>query len=187
MNPATRRKRAGKGRLRNPESGFTMAAVLFMLIVLSLLGAWALVAVKGDIRHGGVELKRLKAKVVAESAVNWAQEALANPKYPGLMPFSAATHDSTGNTPLDSAVSGNPNPYYLRSQDMAAVYSGVGITRSSGWIRSATATKSKTLTDNGSEAISVKVWYPNINTVRIIGRGVVEGVQVEVQVSGEID
>ena len=167
--------------LRNPAAGFTMVSVLLMLIVLSMLGVAARLSIRGDIHYAGRDMRILKAKVVAENAANWAQEALANPKRAGLMSYIAGTHDATGNTALAAG------PLRLNTNEVAVVYPGEAVVFASGWISISTTTKSRTLTQSASESMAFKVWYPDNATVRIQGRGTVEGVSAVIDVSGEIN
>ena len=174
-------------RAEHSQAGFTMAVILFMAVALTLVVTLAVHRVKGEVHSTGRDLRHIKAKAVAESAINWAQQALANPKDASQGTFMVATLDSTGKKALPDKLEGKPNPAKLQPNALVQVYAGETVEAKDGWISHTTKSSKKSLTDSDSETMSFKIWYPDSKTLRITGKGVVEGVQAQVEMTGQLN
>jgi Tfp pilus assembly protein PilX len=168
------------------QAGFTMVIILGLLMVLTVMGSVALYSVRGEVGHTGRDSNHSRAQLVAESALNWAISALQKEKG-NVLAFSAATHASNGSDPLpDFLQNGTTNNRKLHSWDLTPIYPGSVKQDQEGWITQETLDNKVSLTGSGEESIAFKVWFPNDSTIRVSGRGMVNGVSAEVEMTGNM-
>lgn len=166
------------------QAGFTMVIILGLLMVLTVMGSVAVYSVRGDMGHTGRDSNHGRAQLVAESALNWAISSLQNEKG-NVMAFSAATHASNGKDPLpDYLQNGEINNRKLHTWDMVKIYPGDVRQTEDGWITQATLDNQVSLTSASDEEIAFKIWFPNDSTIRVSGKGTVNGVMAQVEMTG---
>lgn len=169
--------------LSRTAGGFTLVAVLVMVVVLSLLGTVAMRTVAGDVRHSGKDSRRVRAEYAAESAVQWALSEIGR-RRSDQMPYTLATHKEDGVTPMgrrQAGISPTSETARLEISDLAA-FPGAGIERDrEGWIELQGWDRSHNLSGAEDEVLAFKAWYPNDSTLRITGRAVVNGSQARIE------
>lgn len=157
------------------QDGFALIAVIGILVVLGILGSMVYRNVNTDITHSGRDVARVRAEFAAESAVQWGLAEVAR-KRPGTSPFTLATHAPDGETILAGSTT-DPEGHSLKLQagDVLRMEGAKGGVDKSGWIYQTTHSKELSVSNSADEALSFKVWYPDDSTLRIQGRGEVEG------------
>jgi VCBS repeat-containing protein len=169
------------------EAGFAMAIILLLLVVLTVMGSVAVYMVKGEVHHTGQDASHVKAQFVAESAINWALGALSIDR-PGVLAYTAATHAGNGKETLpDQLENGETNPRKLHTWDVPKVYPGTVYIDEDGWIYERTQDASNSLSGSGDESLAFKIWYPNDSTIRVSGKGTVQGVSSQVEMTGTLN
>jgi Tfp pilus assembly protein PilX len=156
------------------QQGYTLAIVLGLFTVLTLLGTIAFQNTRTDMVYTARTKKNMRAALVAESAVNWALSELRRTRG-DWVPYSKATHDPSGTTALSDNVSGYVQGRKLRATEVFAIYpSGSPAVDGNGWIYQSTSNTSNSISGVVPEKMSFKVWYPPtpVNTVRIAARGI---------------
>jgi hypothetical protein len=157
------------------ESGFTIVAVVGILLVLGLLGSIVYRSVNTDITHSGRDVGRVRAEFAAESAVQWALTEVGR-KRPGKQPFTLATHDPDGKTAIPTGDEDEDGaPKQLTPGDVEMLEGAHGGTDKQGWIYQTTTKRELSVSNAEKEILSFKVWYPDDSTLRIQGRGEVDG------------
>jgi type II secretory pathway pseudopilin PulG len=180
LNPMQRDKHS------NRQSGFAMASILFVIIVISILGGAALYNVRSDIRYTGLELDRERAHLLAQSAVDWAVREAGKPRN-GELPFTKSTHSNTGMDSLPSKLdNGKDNNRKLLISDIDGVFPSDIFFDASGNVKQTNASMHSSLTGAASETISFKIWYPNDTTIRIQGFGSADGAVSKVDFKGTL-
>ena len=170
----------------NRQSGFTMVIILGLLMVLTIMGGVAVHSVRGEVGHAGRDSNHARAQLVAESALNWAISALQKDK-PNVLAFTAATHASNGTDRLPEYLeNGVLNNRKLHTSDMTALYPTAPYEDKDGWITETTEDPRYSLTGATQEAIAFKIWYPDDSTLRIQGRGDVDGSSADVDLVSRI-
>ena len=148
-------------------------------MILAVTGSVVIRNVRTDITHSGRDLDRVRAEFAAESAIQWALAELARPR-PGELPFSRATHGADGSAQLPEKLeNGKANPRKLRPADIAAFPNATTALDRDGWMVQRIPSRSSSITGGADEALSFKIWYPDDSTLRITGRGSVEGTGAE--------
>jgi Tfp pilus assembly protein PilX len=167
------------------QSGFAMAIILMLLIVLTVMGSIAVYSVKGEVRHSGRNSDHIRAQMVAESAINWALSGLQHERT-DVLPFTAATHAANGADQLpDFMENGKINPRKLHTWDMVKVYPSQEIKiDTGGWISQSTLDANASLTGANDETLAFKIWFPTDSTIRVSGQGTVDGVSSQVEMTG---
>lgn len=168
------------------QDGFTIVAVVGILLVLGLLGSVVYRSVNTDITHSGRDVNRVRAEFAAESAVQWALAEVAR-KRPGKMPFTLATHDPDGKTLIphgDEDEDGAPKQ--LTPGDVEMLEGAHGGTDDDGWIYQSTSKRELSVSNAAKEILSFKVWYPDDSTLRIQGRGEVDGSSADVDLMSRL-
>lgn len=174
---------AGRG---SGQGGYALAAALIFMVVLVMVGSVSMLKVRGELRHTTRDILQTKAQAVAESAVNWAISALSQDR-PGVLAYTAATHANDGVQPLADYLQNNEiNPRKLHAWDVAGVYGGAAAIDRDGWIFQRTLSPAASLTRSREEVIAFRVWFPNDSTIRVTGRGEVQGVQAQVEMTGKL-
>lgn len=168
------------------QAGLALAGSLVLLIVLALLGTGVYWSTRSDVVHAGRDARRMRADFAAESAVQWA--LLEVSRYDGgRVPYAKGTHDASGATPIPKQVGGARNPAFL-DPDSLALYPGRTVRLDGdGWIVSAASQADKTFSGGKNETLAFKVWYPDARTLRISGRGEVEGVTARMDIISRLD
>ena len=158
------------------QRGFTIVLVLFFLIVATLLGAVAYRKIRGEgsgtMRNANVT----KAKFLSEAAVYLGLSVAR-----GDFPYSCVTHAPNG---IDKST-GPDACAPLELAKITGFYSGT-LTRnpSTGWLEGAPASASEALTGSAKEKISIKIWIPSSDTVRVVGRASYNGITEDAQLFG---
>jgi Tfp pilus assembly protein PilX len=170
-----------------PQSGFAMVVILMLLMVLTVMGSIAVYSVRGDVSHTGRDSNHAKAQMVAESAINWGLSALAKEK-PSVLAFTAATHASNGIDKLPEYLeNGVINNRKLHTWDVTPIYEGVTVEiDEEGWISQETISSNLSLTGSSSEYIAFKVWFPNDSTIRVSGKGLVQEIASQIEMTGTL-
>jgi hypothetical protein len=163
-----------------------LLGVLGVLIVLAILGTVVYSSVHTDITHSGRDVNRVRAEFAAESAVQWGLAEVAR-KRPGAEPFTLATHGPTGESPLGgSAYDEDGRRLTLRSDDISRIQGAEGGIDHDGWIYQTTHGRELSVSNSPTETLAFKVWYPDDSTLRIEGRGDVEGSSADVDLVSRI-
>jgi Tfp pilus assembly protein PilX len=158
-----------------------MATVLLIMVILGVLGSVVYTSVHTDITHSGKDLNRVRADFAAESAVQWGLAELGRDR-PGHMAFTQATHSSDGKSPLpDKLGSGEANPQKFVPSEMASFPDAKTGRDKQGWIFENTVSAAKSISRGSQETLAFKAWYPDDSTLRITGRGTVNGVSAEME------
>jgi hypothetical protein len=173
------------------QSGFAMVGVLGIMVVLAILGTAVYRNVNTDISHSGRDVNRVRAEFAAESAVQWGLSEVAR-KRPGKVPFTLATHASDGIGTMeyagDTHYSDEESGQTTRlTPDQVEFPKGVkgGIDKN-GWIFRSTSDPEISVSNAKKEILSFKVWYPDDSTMRIQGRGEVNGSTMNVDLVSRI-
>ena len=168
------------------QRGYTIAIILIVMLVLLSVGSVSMYKVRGDTRHTTRDILQTKAESVAESAVSWAISGLAVDR-PTVLAYTAATHSNDGVLPLPNYLQNSEvNPRKLHAWEMSSIYGGQVLTDNAGWIYQRTTTVSVSLTRSKDETISFRVWFPNDSTLRVTGKGKVQGVEAQVEMTGKL-
>lgn len=158
------------------QAGMTIVLVLFFLVVATLFGAVSFRKVKGEINDTARNAKVTRAKYVAEAAV---YVGLAVVK--GTPGYTCVTHRPDGTTRATGAGS-------CAAADLSLIpslyRSAVGLESGSGWLIASPADTADALTGSLTERVRVKIWMPAADTVRVVGRASVNGVDQDVQLFG---
>jgi Tfp pilus assembly protein PilX len=171
---------------RDGQSGFTMVIILLLLIVLTIMGSVAVYSVRGEVTHTGRDSNHARAQLLAESAINWGLGALSVEK-PNVLTFTAATHAGNGTDILPEKLeNGMLNNRKLHTSDVTPIYGTPVQSDKEGWIYQSTEDKNNSLTGASSESIAFKVWFPTDSTIRISGRGMVQGISSQVEMTGSL-
>ena len=170
----------------NPQSGYTIAAVLIFLMALTLFGTYAYMNSRTDIKLTQRHYKKVRANFVAESAVNWALAEVSRARG-DWVPYTKATHDPSGNFALSDYVGGYRQGRKLKLSEVNAIYPGsmVGLD-TNGWISQATTYAANSISGQVPERLAFKIWYPStpVNTVRVTARGITGTDTVNVEFIG---
>ncbi|MDB5049068.1 MAG: hypothetical protein JWO30_2139 [Fibrobacteres bacterium] len=173
-------------RDQSAQAGFAMVIILGLLMVLTIMGSLAVYSVRGEVTHTGRDANHSKAQLVAESAINWALGALAKER-PNVLAFTAATHAGNGTEQLpDNLENGETNNRKLHTGDVTPIYSTKVRADHDGWIYQETDDSKMSLTGATSESIAFKVWFPNDSTIRVSGKGTVQGISSQVEMTGTL-
>lgn len=168
------------------QGGFAMVIILMLVMVLTVMGSIAVYRVKGEVRHTGRDTNHARAQLVAESAINWSLGALAVDR-PEVLPFTAATHASNGADPLpDYLENGASNPRKLHSWDVTKLYGTNVQIDTAGWIYEESVDPGTSITGADDEIIAFKIWFPSDSTIRVSGKGTVDGVTSQVEMTGNL-
>lgn len=181
------------GAMASPQdrqAGMTIIGTLVLLSVLTMLGSGVYMTTHRDIVLTGRDTDRIRAEFAAESAVQWALLEVTRHDG-GRRQFTRATHHRNGIAPLSP--DHRPDPERdgeFRGMDPGrlSAYSGSRIRRESdGWIALTTTGKAGTYSRGPSENIAFKIWYPDMSTIRVSGRGTVDGATAFLEVKGRLD
>lgn len=168
------------------EAGLALASALVLIIVLGLLGSGVYWTTHSDIVRSGRDLRRVRSDFAAESAVQWALLELSRTDG-GRTPFTLATHDSSGNSPLPAMVGGKRNKAVF-DPSLLSAYPGRRVEMDpDGWVVSQGFGQQRTFSSGKDELLAFKVWYPDHRTLRISGRGEVEGKSSTMDVLSRLD
>lgn len=168
------------------QGGLALLGVLGILIVLAILGSVVYHSVRTDITHSGRDVNRVRAEFAAESAVQWGLAEVAR-KRAGTEPFTLATHDPTGESRLDgSQYDEDGKRIALRADDVSRTQGAEGGIDKDGWIFQTTHGRDASVSNSSSETLAFKVWYPDDSTLRIEGRGEVDGSSADVDLVSRI-
>ena len=153
------------------QEGFSLLAILGIIIVLSFAGSVAFKNVKADISYSGHDLDRVRADFLAESAIHWALAETGKNAGDGL-PYTRATHanDSWHRLP-DRLTDGTRNPRKLDRTRMVSPYPGKPVENTEGWVSVRNIGKATSVTGAAEEEMEFMVWFPDDATMRIRGRG----------------
>jgi hypothetical protein len=171
--------RADAGRAGNNGSGqegMTIVLVLFFLVVATIFGAVSFRKVKGEMNETTQNVKVSKSKFVAEAAVYLGLTIVQ-----GVPGYTCVTHKSDGSTRATGAGS-------CIAEDLTKIpkiYStGVQVESSTGWLLASPADTAEALSGSLTERLRVKIWMPHADTVRVVGRATVNGIEQDVQLFG---
>jgi hypothetical protein len=172
-------------RVDSSQAGYTLIAAIGMLLVLGVLGGMVYRNVGTDITHTGRDVNRVRAEFAAESAVQWALAEVSR-KRPGKPPFTLATHDEDGLHAMSSGEKEEGKPTRLSPDDVDRLEGANGGMDKAGWIYQSTSKRELSVSNAKSEELSFKVWYPDDSTLRIQGRGVVDGATADVDLMSRL-
>ncbi len=174
-------------RLRSDgQGGFALLGVIGIMMVLAILGTMVYHNVNTDITHSGKDVNRVRAEFAAESAVQWGLAEVAR-KRPGKEPFTLATHDAAGEHPISgSAKDEDGAPLHLGGEDVERMYGAKGGIDKDGWIYETVHSRELTVSNAKDELLAFKVWYPDDSTLRVQGRGEVDGSTADVDLVSHI-
>jgi Tfp pilus assembly protein PilX len=170
------------------EQGFTIAAILLFLMVLTIMAASVYRNVRTDAKLSGKSQNRVRAEFLAESAAKWAETEIGRPHGNSFVPFTKATHDPSGDSALSDSVDGGVQGRKLLPSDVAPLFANnsaymINTGLLNGWICDTTSDTSKAMGGTSWEKVAFKVWYPSlpVNTVRISAKGInsTDSAQVE--------
>lgn len=168
------------------QGGFALLGALGMLVVLSILGVVVYRNVNTDITHTGRDIARVRAEFAAESAVQWGLAEVAR-KRPGCEPFTLRTHGPDGEAPLEGDPRGEDGVRLkLKPDDVERMPGARGGIDEDGWVYGSVSGRDHSVSYAKSETLSFKVWYPNDSTLRIQGRGEVDGTVADVDLVSTI-
>lgn len=163
-----------------------MAIILMLLMVLTIMGSVAVYSVRGEVKHSGRDSNHARAQLVAESAINWSLAALAVER-PNVLAFTAATHAGNGIDKLPEKLeNGDLNNRKLHAADVTPIYGTTVILNKEGWIYEETSDAGKSLTGASSESMAFRIWFPNDSTIRVSGKGTVQGISSQVEMTGTL-
>ena len=170
----------GAVQMEDPEvrnqGGFTIVLVLFFLVVATIFAAVSFRKVKGEVNDTTRNVKVTKSKYVAEAAVYLGLAIIK-----GVPGYTCITHDADGTTKATGADA-------CKNADLSkipGVYtSGVTVESGTGWLTTAPNDTADALTGTLSERIRIKIWMPASDTVRVVGRATVNGIESDVQLFG---
>jgi len=175
-------------RNSSSQSGFTLVIVLVLVVLFAVVIVTVQTMQRADIRLTSLKHKSVKSDYIAESAVNW---AISN-----IRPeFDVATHKPDGQTIADeddgTYACGAHNGFRIAEQNLSVafkpLYASSGISYDAeGWISTETTDPQQMYSANTSEVVKVKIWYPQVDQIRIVGKGVVDGVDEEVFFEADI-
>ncbi|MDB5051541.1 MAG: hypothetical protein JWO30_4612 [Fibrobacteres bacterium] len=169
----------------NRESGFALIGVIGIMVVLAILGTMVYQNVNTDITHSGKDVNRVRAEFAAESAVQWALAEVAR-KRPGNQPFSLATHTKEGTYPMPVSTDEDGHSLKLDQNDIELLDGAHGGVDKQGWIYQTIKNRELSVSNAKDETLSFKVWYPDDSTLRIQGRGEVDGSTADVDLMSRL-
>lgn len=173
------------------QRGFTLAAVLGFIAVLGILGTVVLRTVRTDVVHAGKDSRRVRAELAAESAAQWGLLELSR-RRGNRFPFTIATHDRDGESPMGRAPTGPEaerytGPWPLDPRDLTP-FPGARISiDKDGWAVMRGASPDQNVSGGDREELSFKAWYPNDSTLRLTGKAVVDGSQARIEVMANLN
>ena len=167
------------------QEGYTLVTVLGIVSVLGIMGGMVYRNVHTDITHSGKDVNRVRAEFAAESAVQWGLAEVSR-KRPGKSPFTLATHDEEGLHAMSSSDKEEGKPTKLSFDDVKTTEGAHGGVDKNGWIYQSTSSKELSISNAKSEILSFKVWYPDDSTLRIQGRGEVDGSMADVDLMSRL-
>lgn len=168
------------------ESGFALIGVIGILVVLAILGTMVYQNVNTDINHSGNDVDRVRAEFAAESAVQWGLAEVARER-PGNFPFTLATHTADGGAPMSASTKDEEgHGLKLQSGDVQLMEGAQGGVDKDGWIYQVTTQRELSVSNSKKEILSFKVWYPDDSTLRIQGRGEVDGSTADVDLMSHL-
>lgn len=158
------------------QQGMTIVLVLFFLVVATLFGAVSFRKVKGEMNETTQNVKVSKSKYVAEAAVYLGLTIIQ-----GVPGYTCVTHKSDGST----AATGAGSCADADLTKVPSLYStGIAVENATGWLLASPADTAEALSGNLSERLRVKIWMPHADTVRVVGRATVNGIEQDVQLFG---
>jgi len=154
--------------------------VLFFLVVAAVFGFISWQKVRMDMGETVQDARMARSKFAAEAA---AYLGLAMVNIEGATEPVCVTHDSTGKVP-------ETGPTGCGSIDLSGfdrVYAkGVfAVDPKTRWIANAPKDTGEALTGTLKEKIEIKIWQPKPGSVRVVGRGTVNGQTTDMQLFGE--
>ena len=168
------------------QRGIALLGVLGIMMVLGVLGTMVYNNVNTDITHSGRDVNRVRAEFAAESAVQWGLAEVAR-KRPGQEPFTLATHGPSGEHRLSSGAEDEEgHSLLLGGEAVERMYGSQGGVDKDGWIYATAKGRNLTVSNAKTETLAFKVWYPNDSTLRIQGRGDVDGASADVDLVSHI-
>jgi hypothetical protein len=168
------------------ESGFALVGVIGIMVVLAILGTMVYQNVNTDITHSGKDVNRVRAEFAAESAVQWGLAEVAR-KRTGKLPFTLATHAPDG-VHLMSASAKDEDGHTLKlgKNDIQMLAGARGGVDKGGWLYQTIKNRKLSISNAKEETLSFKVWYPDDSTLRIQGRGEVDGSTANVELKSRL-
>lgn len=168
------------------EAGFTLAAVLGVIVVLGIMGTVMLRSVRTDITHSGKDSRRIRAELAAESAAQWGLLELSR-RRPGRFPFTLATHDRDGISVMRPAPTGPGSeryagPWPLSAKDLSAFPGAKIAIDRDGWAVMRSTQPGTNVSGGDDEELAFKAWYSDDSTLRVTGRARVDGSQARIEV-----
>ena len=154
--------------------------VLFFLVVAAVFGFVSWQKVRQDVSETVQNARMAKSKFAAEAA---AYLGLAMVNREGATEAVCVTHDSTGKFP-------ETGPTGCGSIDLSGfdrIYpkGNLALDPKTRWIANAPRDTAEALTGTLKEKIEIKIWQPKPGTVRVVGRGTVNGQTTDMQLFGE--
>lgn len=170
----------------NKQKGHSLLIALIVMAIAGVVSIVTVSLVQRETKSAGQFVAVTRAEYVAESALNWAINAVG----PG---YQFATHDTTGETV--AATGTNPcgeTGKRIESDSLAKVFPPVYKDESvtydaDNWVYHHTSDASKSLSGHGDESMAVKVWYNGAgDTVKIRAKGRIGGEESEIFMAGSI-
>lgn len=171
------------------QRGAALIIVAVLILLVGLAGNVVLLSARRDINQSSKNLEYIKAKYLAETAVNWGLAFVKRTKNP----FSCATHDSTGvgilanyqpSPPMPSGSCNNGEAFLWKGKFELFEYPSTTITN--GWVEQKPTKPEYAITGTLNEKYRIKIWYPTSTTIHIIGEGIYGKTSATVDLVGEI-
>ncbi|GEM_PF-5195994 len=162
------------------QEGMAIVLVLFFMVVAGVCGFVSYQKVRQDVNETGQNVKVARSKFASEAAA-YMGLGIANPD--GSTAPACVTHDVDGTTPATGAASCLIADLSLFER----VYpkASLQVDGKTGWLVSQPSDTSEALSGTLKEKLEIKIWQPTPTTVRVVGRGTVNGITTDMQLFGE--
>ena len=164
----------------DPQAGFAIVLVLFFIVVAGLFGFASYQKVRQDVGETVQNAKTAKARFAAEAA---AYMGLGIANREGATEPACVTHDSSGKVAATGPTA--CGAVDLTGFDRIYGNGSLAVDPKTGWLANAPADTAEALTGSLAEKLQIKIWQPKAGSVRVVGRGTVNGITSDLQLFGE--
>lgn len=169
-----------RDRVPAGQSGMAIVLVLFFLVAAGLFGFASYQRTRQDMGETVQDARMAKSKFAAEAA---AYMGLGLVDREGASAPACVTHDSTGKAPATGPEA--CGAVDLSGYDRVYPHSALKVDPKDGWLSIAPKDTAESLTGTLREKLEVKIWRPTAASVRVVGRGTVNGIATDMQLFGE--